>query len=153
MNRRQPTWLAMLAVATLAVACSSPGASASSAASQAASVAPPASEAPASVAASEAASAAPSEATGDTAQVTLTGSSFSVPELTIAAGTTVVFTNQGTFDHTVTHGTGGVVADDPIVNRAISPQGQVSVTFDEPGEYQITCTIHPSMNMKIIVEG
>lgn len=153
MNRRQPTWLAMLAVAALAAACSSPGASASTAASQAASVAPPASETPASVAPSEAASAAPSAGAGDEAQVTLSGSSFSVPQLTIAAGTTVVFTNQGTFDHTVTHGSDGVAVEEPIVNRAISPQGRVSVTFDEPGEYPITCTIHPSMNMTIIVEG
>ena len=29
----------------------------------------------------------------------------------------------------------------------------VPVTFDEPGTYNITCKIHPSMNMTITVEG
>ena len=29
----------------------------------------------------------------------------------------------------------------------------MSVTFDEPGTYDITCEIHPSMQMTVIVEG
>ena len=41
--------------------------------------------------------------------------------------------------------------DDPIVDE----QGgaDIEVTFDEAGTYNITCTIHPSMNMTITVEG
>ncbi len=86
-------------------------------------------------------------ATGET--VSLAGGQFSPTTLTIAAGTTVTFTD--TANHTVTEGTDGVAVDDPIVDE----QGgaDIPVTFDEPGTYNITCTIHPVMNMTITVEG
>ena len=29
----------------------------------------------------------------------------------------------------------------------------IEVTFDDPGTYDITCKIHPAMNMTITVEG
>ena len=81
--------------------------------------------------------------------VSLAGNQFSPSTLTIAAGTTVTFTDTAT--HTVTEGTNGVAVDDPIVDE----QGgaDVPVTFDEPGTYNITCTIHPEMNMTVTVEG
>ena len=81
--------------------------------------------------------------------VSLAGNQFSPSTLTIPAGTTVTFTDTAT--HTVTEGTDGVAVDDPIVDE----QGgaDVPVTFDEPGTYNITCTIHPEMNMTITVEG
>lgn len=146
MSQRKRVLGTILAVTALVAACNSRSTATSQAASEA------------SAASHAALSAAPSAAATPgtppvTEQVTLSGSSFSVAQLTVATGTTVVFTNQGSFDHTITEGTNGTPVDDPIVNRAISPQGRVSVTFDEPGEYHITCTIHPSMNMTVIVEG
>ena len=86
-------------------------------------------------------------ATGET--VSLAGSRFSPAELTIPAGTTVTFTD--TASHTVTEGQDGEPVEDPIVDE--SGGEDIEVTFDEPGTYNITCTIHPTMNMTITVEG
>jgi plastocyanin len=88
---------------------------------------------------------------GDT--VTIDGSAFEPSELTVAAGTEVTFENADSFAHTVTEGTDGTPVDDPIVDEEIAQNGTVSVTFDEPGTYDITCRIHPSMQMTITVEG
>ena len=85
--------------------------------------------------------------TGNT--VSLAGGQFAPGSLTIAAGDTVTFTD--TANHTVTEGTDGVADDDPIVDEAGG--ADIEVTFDEPGTYNITCKIHPSMNMTITVEG
>ena len=87
------------------------------------------------------------ETGGDT--VSLAGGQFSPSELTIPVGTTVTFTD--TANHTVTEGTDGVAVDDPIVDE----QGgeDIEVTFDEAGTFNITCTIHPTMNLTVTVEG
>ena len=81
--------------------------------------------------------------------VSMANTTFTPSSLTIQAGTTVNFTD--TSGHTVTEGTDGVAVDDPIVDE----QGgeDIDVTFDEPGTYNITCKVHPSMNMTITVEG
>jgi plastocyanin len=81
--------------------------------------------------------------------VSLAGFAFSPSELTIPAGTTVTVTD--TANHTVTEGTDGEAVDDPIVDE--DGGSDIEVTFDEPGTYNITCKIHPDMNMTITVEG
>ncbi|HET6648847.1 MAG TPA: cupredoxin domain-containing protein [Candidatus Limnocylindria bacterium] len=81
--------------------------------------------------------------------VSLAGFAFSPSDLTIPAGTTVTFTD--TANHTVTEGTDGEAAEDPIVDE--DGGSDIEVTFDEPGTYNITCKIHPDMNMTITVEG
>jgi plastocyanin len=85
--------------------------------------------------------------TGET--VSMANTTFTPSTLTIAAGTTVTFTD--TSGHTVTEGTDGVAVDDPIVDE--EGGSDVPVTFDEPGTYNITCKIHSSMNMTITVDG
>jgi plastocyanin len=114
-----------------------------------------ASVAPASVAASAAASEAapPSEGGGESASVRLEGFAFDTEELTIAAGTEVSFLNADSARHTVTEGADGVAVDSPIIDEELAPNQGTSFTFDEPGTYDITCLLHPSMNMTIIVEG
>lgn len=110
-----------------------------------------ASEAP-SQAATE--STAPSEGGGaEEATVRIDGSAFDPAELTVAVGTEVTWVNADGFGHTVTEGTDGQAVDDPIVDEPIDQNGSVSVTFDEPGTYEITCAIHPTMQMTVIVEG
>jgi len=86
---------------------------------------------------------------GEGETVSMANTQFTPSSLTIQAGTTVTFTD--TSGHTVTEGTDGQPVDDPIVDE----QGgsDIDVTFDEPGTYNITCKIHPSMNMTITVEG
>jgi plastocyanin len=98
-------------------------------------------------------SSAPADNGGDTGgggeTVSMASTKFTPSSLTVQAGTTVTFTD--TSGHTVTEGTDGQPVDDPIVDE----QGgsDIDVTFDEPGTYNITCKIHPSMNMTITVEG
>jgi plastocyanin len=90
------------------------------------------------------------DAAGDTAEtVSLSGGQFSPSSLTIPVGTTVTFTD--TASHTVTEGTDGTAVDDPIVDE----QGgeDILVSFEEAGTFNITCKIHPAMNMTITVEG
>ena len=81
--------------------------------------------------------------------VSLSGGAFAPSTLTIPAGTTVTFTD--TSGHTVTEGSDGQAVDDPIVDE--SGGADVVVTFDEAGTFDITCKIHPNMNMTITVEG
>ena len=130
MHRSRP--LAILFLALLLAACSG----------SAASSAPAADGGDGGGGASDGAGAA-----GET--VSLAGFAFSPSELTISAGTTVTFTD--TANHTVTEGTDGEAVDDPIVDE--EGGSDVEVTFDEPGTYNITCKIHPDMNMTVTVEG
>ena len=86
--------------------------------------------------------------TGET--VSLAGGAFAPSSLTIPAGTTVTFTD--TAGHTVTEGTNGTAVDDPIVDEQGGAE-PIVVSFDEAGTFNITCKIHPAMNMTITVEG
>ena len=108
-----------------------------------------------SAAASEPAASESQPAASESAEVRvrIRNSSYDPTELTIPAGTEVTFLNADGFTHTVTEGTDGQPVDDPIVDEEIDQNGSVSVTFDEPGTYNITCKIHSSMNLTITVEG
>lgn len=81
--------------------------------------------------------------------VSMANTTFTPSTLTIPAGTTVTFTD--TAGHTVTEGTDGVAVDNPIVDE--DGGSDVEVTFPDAGTFNITCKIHPSMNMTITVEG
>lgn len=156
MSRSRPTAILLVALVLVLAACGA-GTVASPSASEA--VAPAATETePAetpSPAESEPAEteAESEEATAEEERVRLESSNFDPDELTIAAGTTVLFLNADSYAHTVTEGTGGQAADDPIVDRQLEANRTVRVTFDEPGTYEITCKLHPSMQMTITVEG
>ena len=86
-------------------------------------------------------------------QVELTDFAFSPSELTVAPGTTVTFVNNDTSPHTVTEGSDGTPADDARFDEDVADGEQVTVTFEEAGTYEITCTLHPEMNMTVTVEG
>jgi plastocyanin len=85
------------------------------------------------------------------ATVAISGSAFG-DEITISAGEAVEFTNEDTLGHTVTEGTGGAADADACVNEPIAGGATVVVMFNEPGDYQITCTIHASMQTAVHVE-
>ena len=150
-NRLGAATLATLLALAL-VACSSPAASTPDA-EEPTVTAEPSESAEATAEETAAESAEESEAAAAEERVRIDGSVFDPAELTIAVGTEVTFLNADGFDHTVTEGTGGQAVDDPIVDEEIAQNGSVSVTFDEPGTYDITCRIHPSMQMTIVVEG
>lgn len=80
-------------------------------------------------------------------------SRFDPDELTIAVGTRVTFVNTAPFDHTVTEVTGGQAVENPIIDEEVAVGGSTGFTFDEPGAYDITCRIHPTMQLTVTVEG
>jgi plastocyanin len=73
-------------------------------------------------------------------------------EISVAAGDAVEFTNQDSAPHTVVEGTGGVPAANACVNEPIAAGTTLVVTFSAPGDYQITCSIHPTMQTAIHVQ-
>ena len=132
--------------------------------SGAASTTPSASESAAatSAAASESAEASESAAAEGDVTVTLVGFAFTgdevddsgdVPTLTIPVGTRVVFVNEDPAPHTATHGTDGAAEADAAFDIAIRETGASgSFTFEEAGQFPVTCKVHPDMNLTIIVE-
>jgi plastocyanin len=141
-------------LALLLAACSS------SAGNSAASATPSASSEASSAAASASASASEA-ATGDVT-VTITGFEFTaddadtsgdVPTLTIPVGTSVTFVNEDSTRHTATNGTDGEAEADAAFDFNLAQQGSSETyTFDTAGEFGVTCTVHPTMNMTIVVE-
>ncbi len=89
---------------------------------------------------------APSAAAVDVADFSFGG------DITLDAGTAATFTNQDGAGHTVTEGTDGESAEDACVNATIGGGQSVVVTFVDPGDYQITCRFHASMNMVVHVQ-
>jgi plastocyanin len=70
---------------------------------------------------------------------------FSPKRLEIAAGTTVIWTNNDQLVHTVT-------ADDGSWDSgAIEPGKTWTHTFTQPGEYSFHCTPHPFMKAVVVV--
>jgi len=74
------------------------------------------------------------------------------PDLTIAAGTTVTWMNSDTVPHTATQGSDGVAAPDARFDLQLAVGASDSYTFADPGTYEVTCTLHSTMNMTITVE-
>ena len=143
MNRNRPTLL-LVVLATLVVVLAS--------CSSQSGTAEPRAESTPTAEAEETAEPAEEEPAAD-AEVRIVNSVFQPGDLTINVGDEVLFTNEDTFTHTVTEGTDGDAVDDPIVDDEITGRGEVRVTFDEAGTYEITCEIHPSMQLTITVEG
>jgi amicyanin len=84
-----------------------------------------------------------------TNQVTITDFSFQPAVIKIKAGDTVTWTNQDPAEHTVT-------ADISSPQTPDSPslaKGQTySFSFKKRGSYNYSCTFHPHMRGKVIVE-
>ena len=74
------------------------------------------------------------------------------PDLTVAAGSNVTFTNKDTVLHTATEGSNGVKAADARFDLQLPIGASESYTFADAGTYKVTCTIHPTMNMTIAVQ-
>src|ERR1700675_2535204 len=66
------------------------------------------------------------------------------PDVTIAAGTTVTWTNHDDVPH--------VVASDSNVfkSKALDTDDRFTYTFTKPGTYVYYCTVHPRMTAKIV---
>jgi len=75
---------------------------------------------------------------------------FEPAELTVAAGTTVTWTNEDNVMHTVTSGLRGNQTG--LFDEAVEPGGAFSFTFNETGTIDYFCIPHPGMDGTIIVE-
>jgi len=72
--------------------------------------------------------------------------SFSPATITVAAGTTVRWTNRDDIPHTV-------VADDKTFkSKVLDTDEQFTYTFTKPGTYSYFCSIHPKMTGKVVVQ-
>ena len=102
-----------------------------------------------SMAASE--SAAESTAEGPSITITST-SSFGATEVTVPAGQMLTVINNSPAAHTFTEGQNGNAAADARVDEQIPAGETVQVSFPEPGDYDVTCLFHSTMNMVVHVE-
>lgn len=79
------------------------------------------------------------------AEITISGFAFQPAALEIDAGTTVKWTNLDSAPHTVT-------TEGDLRSGTIGQRETFSYTFNEAGTYDYICSIHPSMNGKVIVK-
>jgi plastocyanin len=77
---------------------------------------------------------------------------FSPDPVTVPVGTTVVFENLDSTNHTVTAGTRNE-PDTDLFDVDLSPGEATEWTFDEPGTYDYFCAFHsgPGMTGQVIV--
>lgn len=68
---------------------------------------------------------------------------FEPAAITVAAGSTVTWTNDDHFTHSVQLQDGGLPTDPMLME----PGGQTSFTFMTPGTYAYRCSLHPQ-NMR-----
>jgi plastocyanin len=153
LSRPIPATAAILATLLLALAActSETGASVAASASAEASTASMEASAEASAEMSTEESAEASDGGGATT-VMLTNFEFDPTEITVSAGDTVTFMNHDSAAHTVTEGQNGNAADGARFDDQVAGGASVEVTFDEAGDYDVTCLFHANMNMVVHVE-
>jgi plastocyanin len=131
--RRRATFASLVVLTLVLAACGT-----STQSSQ-----PPASQPAASTAASQ---------SGGGTTVTLKGLAFSVAEITIPVGK-LTFVNEDPATHVLVEGENGKEVASPRVQKvSINGNSQGDLVFTVAGDYRITCTVHPTMNMEVKVE-
>ena len=83
---------------------------------------------------------------GKVVEVKVDNFSFSPQTITIAAGTTVIWTNRDDIPHTV-------VSDDKVFkSKVLDTDEKFTYTFDKAGNFPYFCSVHPKMTAKVIVQ-
>ncbi len=86
------------------------------------------------------------QAQASNVEVKIDNFSFGPATLTVAAGTTVTWTNRDDIPHTV-------VSDDKVFkSKVLDTDEKFSFTFTKPGTYGYFCSIHPKMTGKVVVQ-
>ncbi len=85
---------------------------------------------------------------GKTVHVTIQNFAFSPQTITIAPGTTVVWTQKDSAPHTVTSDDNAFPASSDL-----SAGQTYSYTFTKPGTYAYHCAVHPNMTAMVIVQA
>lgn len=83
-------------------------------------------------------------ANGVTVEVLAIDNNFKPDALTVAAGTEVVFLNNGRNDHNVVPPDDPTVATWGVLDENFKPGDTYAHTFTKPGTYVYVCTIHGS---------
>jgi plastocyanin len=78
-------------------------------------------------------------------EVSVIDLAYDPSDLTVAAGTAVMWTNIGELPHTVTDSAGSF--DSGIMNQG----GKFQWTFKDPGTYSYFCLLHPGMEATVVV--
>lgn len=81
-----------------------------------------------------------------TADVKIDNFTFTPQTITVAAGTTVMWTNRDDIPHTV------VSSDGAFKSKVRDTDETFSYKFDKAGTYVYYCSIHPKMTGKVIVQ-
>ena len=80
------------------------------------------------------------------ADVKIDNFSFGPQTLTVAVGTTVVWTNSDDIPHTV------VSTDGVFKSKVRDTDEKFSYTFTKAGTYPYFCSVHPKMTGKVVVQ-
>jgi len=88
----------------------------------------------------------PITVSGNQAAISCKNTSFNPANIVVNKGTTVTWTNDDSFDHTI-------VADDKSFDSGNLSKGKsFSHEFDQVGTFSYHCSIHSSMKGKITVQ-
>jgi plastocyanin len=80
-----------------------------------------------------------------TNEVFIQGMAFNPASITVAAGTTITWTNKDAITHTVT-------SDSKLWDSgSVGPNGTFSFTFATAGTFPYHCNVHPSMTASVTV--
>jgi len=83
---------------------------------------------------------------GKVVEVKIDNFSFSPQTITVAPGTTIIWTNRDDIPHTV-------VSDDKVFkSKVLDTDEKFSYTFDKAGNFPYFCSVHPKMTGKVIVQ-
>lgn len=80
-------------------------------------------------------------------EVKIDNFTFNPQQITVKAGTTVVWTNHDDIPHTVTSST------QTFKSKALDTDDKFAFTFATPGRYEYFCALHPHMTGSIAVEA
>jgi|SRR5579862_6081101 len=80
------------------------------------------------------------------ADVKIDNFTFGPGTITVAAGTTVTWTNRDDIPHTV------VSTDQVFKSKVLDTGEQFSSTFSKPGVFSYFCSVHPKMTGKVVVQ-
>jgi plastocyanin len=90
-----------------------------------------------------------SSATPGANEVFIQGMAFTPGSITVAANTTITWTNKDGVSHTVTSDTGVTPSFD---SGTINPNKTWSHLFATSGTFPYHCTIHPNMTATVVVD-
>lgn len=87
-------------------------------------------------------------APGGPTAVEIVDFSFEPDPVTVAVGDTIEWTNVDSAEHNVTGSEGDTLKSEDLVQ-----DDTYEATFEEAGTFEYACTIHPSMQATVTVEG